>query len=52
MTAAERSFAGPDAWGRTFKAEPCRHVAAWEDIQRLARKRQAAASHYRRSKVR
>lgn len=32
----ERAFSGPDAWGRTFKAEPCQHCAAWEERKRLA----------------
>lgn len=31
MIYAEASYAGPDYWGRTFKAHHFQHIAAWED---------------------
>lgn len=36
MAYSERAYSGPDAWGRTYPAEPCAHVAAWEERNRLA----------------
>lgn len=35
MTYAERAFRGPDAWGRTFRAEPVAHCAARDEHRRI-----------------
>lgn len=53
MSYAERAWAGPDFWGRTFKADHCAHVATRDETLRRKdidrRNREALRGHTRRA---
>jgi len=40
MLYAEKSYAGPDAWGRTFHATHYWHIAAWKEHERVKAKKE------------